>query len=558
MRDGRILVRPRSSWLPWLAFAGIAVTAANLLVLKTGRGLTFYYDEWAFLLRRRGDSLDVFLRPHGEHLSAVPIAIYKAMLGVFGLEYRPYQWMLMVFLIGLAALVYVYGRPRVGPWAALMPVLAILFGGSFWEDTMWPFQIGFIGALACGVGAFIALDRHSARGDMVACALLILAVAQASVGLPFLAGVAFELVLRRDWRRLWVVALPVALYAAWKLAYPSSDIRRENIRKTPDYVYEAAAGAAGSIFGLDRAAGKILLWAGLGLLVDACIRGRASIRIWALGATAVAFWTAAALARAQLGAPDVSRYLLPGATLLMLMVLEGARGLRPNRTLALVLIALVPILYSHGKDVLEAGAATTITTYSPFLQDDYKALQLIRPHLRIDPKTWQLDAQRAPDIDVASYYSLIDSFGDPAPSFDSVINSPPAPRANTDGVMLVGSGTAMQASTAPSPMPAQPPQIATRYWADGTPEDGCIRGSPAGGGANPFIEVQIPPEGIRFSPRGALLHAGVRMFGDDPFYFGATEPGKWYSIKTPPVKSPKPWLAHFDFVTDPVTICIGG
>src|SRR4029079_4672181 len=102
----------------------------------------------------------------------------------------------------------------------------------------------------------------------------------------------------------------------------------------------------------------------------------------------------------------------------MLIIIEAARGLRPNRTLALVLIALVPILYSHGKDVLVAGSSPTILTYTPYLKDDYKALQMIRPYLKIDPKKWQLDPQRAPDIDVASYYSLVDRYRDPSTPFD--------------------------------------------------------------------------------------------------------------------------------------------
>src|SRR3954452_10586573 len=102
-------------WAPWLVFAGVAASAAWYLVLKAGRGLTFYYDEWSFLLRRPGHSVDVFLSPHNEHLVAVPIAMYKIMLKVFGLgSYRPYQWMLMVGVILLGAVVYLYGRPRIG------------------------------------------------------------------------------------------------------------------------------------------------------------------------------------------------------------------------------------------------------------------------------------------------------------------------------------------------------------------------------------------------------------------------------------------------------------
>ena len=34
------------------------------------------------------------------------------------------------------------------------------------------FQMGFMGSLACGLGALLALERGDRRGDWLACALL--------------------------------------------------------------------------------------------------------------------------------------------------------------------------------------------------------------------------------------------------------------------------------------------------------------------------------------------------------------------------------------------------
>ncbi|HEX6713544.1 MAG TPA: hypothetical protein VF066_09160, partial [Thermoleophilaceae bacterium] len=322
----------RKPWLPWVALAATVAYSAWYLVLESGKGLFFYYDEWAFLLRRTGHSPDVFLRPHGEHLSAVPVAIYKAMLGVFGFDYRPYQWLLMGFVAALGVVVYVYGRRRVGPWLALIPAAVVLLGGAYWENTMWVFQIGFIGSIVCGVAAFVALDRNSRRGDLCACGLLLLAIAQSSVGLPFLPGVVLELLLRRQWPRLWVPVVPILAYGAWKIAYPVSDFKLGNLSHVPSFVFDAAAGASGSIFGLGRDAGKVILLAFVALAVEAIIRRRTTVRFWSLLGTALAFWVAAALARANMQLPDASRYLLPGATLIMLAATETARGWRPNRT----------------------------------------------------------------------------------------------------------------------------------------------------------------------------------------------------------------------------------
>jgi hypothetical protein len=43
------------------------------------RGGTFQYDEWDFVLNRRGHGLDTFLRPHNDHLAAVPGFIFKTL-----------------------------------------------------------------------------------------------------------------------------------------------------------------------------------------------------------------------------------------------------------------------------------------------------------------------------------------------------------------------------------------------------------------------------------------------------------------------------------------------
>ena len=48
--------------------------------------LTFWRDEWAFILDRRGSGIDTYLDPFVEQLLAIPVAIYKLLIAVFGID----------------------------------------------------------------------------------------------------------------------------------------------------------------------------------------------------------------------------------------------------------------------------------------------------------------------------------------------------------------------------------------------------------------------------------------------------------------------------------------
>jgi len=61
-----------------------------LLLVLLGTRLTFFSDDWYFLLQRPGLSahagIDVVLAPHNSNLVAVDVVIYKALVGAFGLR----------------------------------------------------------------------------------------------------------------------------------------------------------------------------------------------------------------------------------------------------------------------------------------------------------------------------------------------------------------------------------------------------------------------------------------------------------------------------------------
>jgi hypothetical protein len=52
-----------------------------------GRGNNFFFDEWMFVVSRRGLSVDALLSPHNGHLSALPALAYMVLLKFFGLDH---------------------------------------------------------------------------------------------------------------------------------------------------------------------------------------------------------------------------------------------------------------------------------------------------------------------------------------------------------------------------------------------------------------------------------------------------------------------------------------
>src|SRR5215203_2684393 len=200
--------------------AAVACSGTYLLILQSH--LTFWADDWTFLLDRRGFSVSVFLDPHNDHIALIPVSIYKALLALFGMDSAmPFAIVsTLVFLLS-AVLLFVYMRRRVGDWLALLGSILILFLGAGWVDLLWSFQIGFSGAIAAGLGALLALDRDNRKGDMVACALLVVATSFSELGIPFAIGALVSVALGPSPRisRLYVPFVSFAFYGLWYLGW---------------------------------------------------------------------------------------------------------------------------------------------------------------------------------------------------------------------------------------------------------------------------------------------------------------------------------------------------
>ena len=110
--DRRASLARTVAWVGWPPLVLTVVALAILVWL--GRDMTFYHDEFAFLLLRDLSPQGI-LAPHNEHLSATLVILYRTLVGTVGtVSYWPYLGVTFVLHVIVAAIV-----PDCGHWLPL-------------------------------------------------------------------------------------------------------------------------------------------------------------------------------------------------------------------------------------------------------------------------------------------------------------------------------------------------------------------------------------------------------------------------------------------------------
>ena len=162
--------------VPWAPIL-LAVAAIPILVWL-GRDMTFYHDEYAFLLLRDLSVQGIFA-PHNEHLSATLVVLYRVLVGTVGtVSYWPYLAVTFALHLVVAGIVFVVVRRETSERWALGAMAVMLVLGSGGDDILWAFQSATIGATAAGMAAVVVAPRRPA----VAAVLLTIALATSGVG----------------------------------------------------------------------------------------------------------------------------------------------------------------------------------------------------------------------------------------------------------------------------------------------------------------------------------------------------------------------------------------
>jgi hypothetical protein len=366
------------------------------------------------------------------------VIVYKLLFALVGLRhYTPYRVVGVALHLLCATLLYVTVKRRLGPWPALVPTVLLLFMGTAWQDLLWPFQLGWFASIAGGLGALIAIERDRARSDLVAATLLVASSSSSGVGIAFVVASAAALLARRaPWRRSWIVAVPLMLFAIWYLGWGSGEqITSSSVLGAPQYVADAGAGAAAGIAGLSSAWGPplaLVILAAVGLCRWGGRAESPSRLLVAACAGLLTFWVLAAVARADYAEPAASRYLYVGAVFIWLIVAGAITRIPEPRAgwLTLGALAVVGALVAN-ISVLRAGERGLRSTDAT-VRASLAAVEIAAP---VVAPTFVADPVGAPSVSAGPYLVAVRDLGSPALRVAELGRAPASARTGADGVL---------------------------------------------------------------------------------------------------------------------------
>lgn len=512
--EGTSAVRRRAPRRPTpTAALAVLMLVAAVLLMYVGRHLTFFYDEWNYIINRRVGTIDSFLDPHNGHLSLFPVLVYKALFATVGLRsYFTYRLITVLLHLLCAGLLYVIARRRLGPWGALVPTGLLLFLGTAWQDLLWPFQIGYFGSVAGGLGALAVLDADPRpRRVWPGAALLIWSIVSSGVGIPFLVAAAALMLMRRaPWRQFWVIALPVVVYLAWYAGWGGGDqTSRSAILGAPEYIANAAAGTVAGLVGLDPtawgAALAVALIAALALAWQRRGGGPPTAMLVAALLGALVFWGLTAIVRAGPAEPAASRYLYVGAVFVLLLAAEAGRGVRWRGPWPwLAVLAAVGIFIAQ-MNALRGGEGG-LRTSDDSVRASLAAVQIGGP---LVPAAFVPDPINAPQVTAGPFLSAQHDLGSMAPTVSQLEHSPASAQARTDLVLAHAETLNPAVLTGLSPAPIKNDAI---YGAVAVPRGACEQILPRAALAS--LDLTVPAGmAIRIRPHpGPAASIYVRRF----------------------------------------------
>ncbi len=496
----------RTRWVAWLL--GLAMLLAAAAIIHQGRGTLPFFDEWNFIIQRRGHSLDTLLGPHNGHLVVAPLLLYKLLLQIAGLTH---YWLFRAVLVALHLLVglgvFALARRRIGDVGALVAAALVLFCFAAADDLLWAFQISFLLAMVFGVWMLVALERPSFRADLLACICLAGALASAAIGIPFaLAAVVIVGSDKRRLQRAWVVAIPLLLFALWYLAYGEPEIKISNAPIVPHFAAEMASNAAGGLIGLGIEYGRPLALV-LVAAVAIWFANPRRVTPWlaAVGLTAVALWTLTALARADFSEPLAPRYIYPGAVLIVLIVVELLRGRNLAPSAAPLALALVCVAGLANYATL-GGFAAGLRSNAELLQARLGALALVGADV---PADFKPVPREDPVITARGAIESQRDFGVLGLAAAALPVASAEQRAAVDEVLIsVPELTARRINT----VSGSTPTLLEIAGARSAPEGRCSRIVPGRSGGT--VDLELPAGGALAIRSSAPLPVFFRRFGD--------------------------------------------
>jgi hypothetical protein len=520
------------------------------MLLILGRGTTFFQDTWAFLLDRQDLSARAFLMPHNEHMVAMPVAIEKASVGMFGMTTElPERIVLTVAVLVTASLFFVYVRRRVGDWPALIAAVLLLFLGPAWTDMLWPFQLGFVGSALFGIAMLLALDRGDRRGDVAACIFVSLAMCFSSLGLPFLAAAGADVIVRRrshGLSRAYVFAVPALLYIAWWVGWGHEAERHvtiENILLSPRYVLEGLASSVEAILGLNRSAADSAVPPEWGLPILVGLVGLAAFRLLHKPTLSPRIWPVAAamLTNLLLEAFNAmpgreayqNRYLYAGGVFVLLLAAELLRGVRIGRRV-LIVAAVIAVVAVASNLVQFRNGSRWLKDQAVLTRADTGAIEIasrtVDPSFSLTPEIAGTGSLAI--VNAEKYLEASAAHGSPAYTPEEMMEAPEAGRRQADIVLSKALPISVVTSAGAIPPDAR---------------GGCAEFP--GGTASAHLETRLAPGLTKIKVEaGPDASLALRRFAVDefPVSLGAVPGGSASVLRVPRDNAHQPWYLHVD------------
>jgi hypothetical protein len=402
-----------------LLVATIAVIACAA-ILWLARGFNFYFDEWTVILPM-DSSWTVYLQPHNEHPAMLLRLIYALLLNTVGMRsYIPYMAILLALHATTAVLLFELVRRRAGELIAIGAAVLLLVMGAAWENLLWAFQIGFVGSVACGLGALLVLG--ATRPRMWAAMLLLFASLMFSgIGLFFLIAAAVWLALTPERRSdiAWLAPVAITL-GVWYLTFgrsgapPTPTSLVGNIAVLPLYALWGLGASVAGLIGEGGLFGPVMLVLALAALGFSWRRRPPDGFTIGIAAALIAFYVVIGLNRAQIGYQQSGsgRYVYEGAVFWLLLLADAARDLPWRGTWRPALVACV-FLACFNSGVLLYAYSAAKTEQMLREAADLQALAVERKDPCLNPKA-VIDPLVMPQVtSPAAYYRAVDRYGDP-------------------------------------------------------------------------------------------------------------------------------------------------
>jgi len=526
-----------------------AMAAAGAYIVVLGQKLSFLLDDWGYIVLRRG-GFENWVRPDNEHFVAGPVTIWKLLIATFGIDSMlPYKIVSTALFLAGVWFLFLWCRRRVGEWAALIGMVALLFCGAAFDDLLWFASITFLGSTLGGLAMLVALDRRDRTGDRLACLGLTVSLVFSSLWVAFAAGAALDILLRRRERpwpgRVFVVAVPALIYVAWWIGWgheAESALSLHNVVRSPAWVFDSIAGAIAALLGLAIPAEGITAPNGLdwGRPLAAVLIPLALWRLWKMPRVPRSLWVVIAVALVYwfLGGFDVktgrdasaSRYQYTSGAFVLMIAAGLLAGVRFQRRLlipALVVLAaaVVPnVVFFH--EAYESYRRT-----SQIERADLAALELTRP--RVDP-AFRIEEEDADTgyvpLEAGPYFEARDEDGSPAYEEAELAEAPEHARVPGDKVMAAALGVSIA-----------PGQIGK-----------SCHPAPIDKGV---LILPLDRGGAALMATKPLQLALGRFSGSFPVAVGELSPGSWTTLRIPPDLSPQPWKLQLRGEGQ-VTVCL--